>query len=371
MTQYATDLAGIALVASATSLALGLLARATGLSPAIGYILAGVMVGQHTPGPVVDPKVAAELATAVAPVLMLHLGWSVARTRGVSVLVRSVPAAAVPLAVAGGAGWGLGHLLGLDAGAALAFALVLVACGGSLTARGRGSRSPALLDLAIAAPAIVLAGAGFLLPMVNEGPLAVPRMVAASAAIFLSLRILGPGLVAALSRDVPEAGGLVLLVVGLGGAVVATALTGLPLPAGAFVAGLALARVRGGAGACHVHPDPLRAVPRVTLLVCVGALLDPAVLAQQPAAFACAVGIALLGPSLAVRLAGGAPDGAAPAAAASTADRVEVAPTVACVTASAGLLVGPAWDLAIGAALLSCGVLSMLGRQGAAGAQGT
>jgi predicted Kef-type K+ transport protein len=45
MTQYATDLAGIALVASATSLALGLLARATGLSPAIGYVLAGVVVG--------------------------------------------------------------------------------------------------------------------------------------------------------------------------------------------------------------------------------------------------------------------------------------------------------------------------------------
>ena len=371
MTEYATDLTGLALVASATSLALGLLARATGLSPAIGYVFAGMVVGQHTPGPVVDPRMAAELATAVAPLLMLHLGWSIARTGGISVLVGSFPAATVPLAVAGGAGWALGRLLGLDAGDALAFALVLAACGGSLTALGQRSRNPALLDLAIAAPVIVLAGAGFLLPMVIEGPSALPHVVAAWAAIFLSVRILGPGLVAALDRDMPQVGGLVLLVVGLGGAFAATALSGLPLPAGAFAAGLAIAQVRGGASACPVHPDALRALPRVTFLVCVGALLDPAVLVKQPAAFACAVAVALLGPSLAVRLAGGAPDRPAAAAAASTADRVEVAPTIACVAASAGLLVSPVWDLAIGAALLSCGVLSMSGRRGVAGAQGS
>jgi CPA2 family monovalent cation:H+ antiporter-2 len=373
MTQYAMDPAGIVLVASAAALVLGLLARTVGLPPAIGYVLAGVAVGQHTPGPVVDPEGAAKLTAIIAPLLMLHLGWSLGRPQDAGALLRSIPAALIPLAIAGGAGWAVGRLLGLDGGAAFAFALVIAAAGGSLAALGNGPRDRAPLGLAMATPAIVLAGAGLLLPVATEGLSALPRSAAAWAAIFLSLRILGPGLFAVLDRDAPELKAFAVPLLGLGSAIAAAGLAGLPLPVGAFAAGLALARIQGAAEARPMGMDALRAAPRIALLVCVGVLLDPAVLVEQSATLACAVGAALLGPGLATRLAGGASDGHAPAAAApgATSARVEVALTVACVGASVELLAGPAWDLAIGAALLAFVLLSLLGEHEAAGTRGT
>jgi monovalent cation:H+ antiporter-2, CPA2 family len=51
----------IALALSA-ALLFGLIARRLGLSPIVGYLIAGVLIGPHTPGVVGDAKIALTLA---------------------------------------------------------------------------------------------------------------------------------------------------------------------------------------------------------------------------------------------------------------------------------------------------------------------
>ena len=46
----------------AAALALGLLTRRIGLSPIVGYLLAGILVGPHTPGFVANKDLAKEMA---------------------------------------------------------------------------------------------------------------------------------------------------------------------------------------------------------------------------------------------------------------------------------------------------------------------
>jgi len=51
----------IALALSA-ALLFGLLAKRLGLSPIVGYLVAGVVIGPYTPGVVGDAKIASQLA---------------------------------------------------------------------------------------------------------------------------------------------------------------------------------------------------------------------------------------------------------------------------------------------------------------------
>jgi len=53
---------------------LGLLAQRFGLSPIVGYLLAGVLIGEHTPGFRADPKLAHELAEIGVILLMFGVG---------------------------------------------------------------------------------------------------------------------------------------------------------------------------------------------------------------------------------------------------------------------------------------------------------
>ena len=56
------------------ALVLGLLAKRLGLSPIVGYLLAGVLTGPHTPGFVGDAKIAAQLAELGVILLMFGVG---------------------------------------------------------------------------------------------------------------------------------------------------------------------------------------------------------------------------------------------------------------------------------------------------------
>ncbi len=56
------------------ALVFGLLAKRIGLSPIVGYLVAGVAVGPHTPGFVGDAKLAAQLAEIGVILLMFGVG---------------------------------------------------------------------------------------------------------------------------------------------------------------------------------------------------------------------------------------------------------------------------------------------------------
>ena len=56
------------------ALILGYITQRLGLSPILGYLLAGVAVGPHTPGPVADLKVAGQFAEVGVILLMFGVG---------------------------------------------------------------------------------------------------------------------------------------------------------------------------------------------------------------------------------------------------------------------------------------------------------
>src|SRR6478735_11705671 len=70
------DISLITTIALALSAALvfGLLARRFGLSPIVGYLIAGVLIGPHTPGVVGDIKIAGQLSEIGVILLMFGVG---------------------------------------------------------------------------------------------------------------------------------------------------------------------------------------------------------------------------------------------------------------------------------------------------------
>src|SRR5689334_15905881 len=101
----------------------GLGTQRLGLSPIVGYLLAGVAVGPFTPGFVAHPQMAEQLAEIGVILLMFGVGLhfhvddllAVRRVALPGALVQIVVATAVALLVAHAFGWtlGAGLVLGL------------------------------------------------------------------------------------------------------------------------------------------------------------------------------------------------------------------------------------------------------------------
>jgi CPA2 family monovalent cation:H+ antiporter-2 len=91
---------------------LGLFTRRLGLSPIVGYLLAGVLIGPYTPGFVGDIKLASQLAEVGVILLMFGVGLhfhlkDLLRVKGIA-----IPGAVIQSAVATGAAWALFRLFG-------------------------------------------------------------------------------------------------------------------------------------------------------------------------------------------------------------------------------------------------------------------
>jgi CPA2 family monovalent cation:H+ antiporter-2 len=112
----------IALALSA-ALLFGLLAKRIGLSPIVGYLIAGVLIGPYTPGVVGDAKIASQLAEIGVILLMFGVGLhfslkDLLAVRSIAIpgaLVQSTAAtlACMGLAVAIGWSWQNGLILGI------------------------------------------------------------------------------------------------------------------------------------------------------------------------------------------------------------------------------------------------------------------
>ena len=105
----------IATIASGftAALVLGYITQRIGLSPLVGYLLAGVLVGPHTPGFVADAALAEQLAEIGVILLMFGVGLQfhfeeLLAVRGVAVpgaIAQSVVATALGALVAHTFGW--------------------------------------------------------------------------------------------------------------------------------------------------------------------------------------------------------------------------------------------------------------------------
>src|SRR6476620_4934535 len=116
----------------AAALALGYVTQRLGLSPLVGYLLAGVVVGPYTPGFVADRHVAEQLAEVGVILLMFGVGLqlhlddllAVKRVAIPGAIVQSLVATAIGAFVAERAGWGLSA--GIVYGVALSVASTVV-----------------------------------------------------------------------------------------------------------------------------------------------------------------------------------------------------------------------------------------------------
>src|SRR6187402_2991007 len=105
---------------------LGAAAQRIKISPLVGYLLAGVVVGPFTPGFVADQALANELAEIGVILLMFGVGLHFSLKDLLSVKHIAIPGAVVQIAVATAMGAGLAAALGWPIGGDLAMVLTLV-----------------------------------------------------------------------------------------------------------------------------------------------------------------------------------------------------------------------------------------------------
>src|SRR4030095_9598850 len=109
----------------AAALALGFITQRLHLSPIVGYLLAGLIVGPYTPGFVADREVANEFAELGIIPMMFGVGLPFHLKDLLAVRNVAIPGALAQSAVATILGALAGHQLGWTWGASLVFGLAL------------------------------------------------------------------------------------------------------------------------------------------------------------------------------------------------------------------------------------------------------
>src|SRR5688572_801738 len=90
----------------------GLAARSFGLPNIVGYLLAGIVVGPHTPGFVADQHLAKELAEIGVALLMFTIGLHFSLRDLIAVWRIAVPGALIQVSACTAMGTGIGLILG-------------------------------------------------------------------------------------------------------------------------------------------------------------------------------------------------------------------------------------------------------------------
>ncbi|GAB4059813.1 YbaL family putative K(+) efflux transporter [Uliginosibacterium sediminicola] len=294
----------------------GALAYKARLSPLVGYLLAGVVIGPATPGFVADLPLAAELSELGVILLMFGVGLHFSLKDLLSVRAIAIPGAIVQIAVATALGMGLARLLGWHLAGGFVFGLALSVASTVVllralqerrlidTERGRIAVGWLIVeDLAmvlalVLIPALSAAGDG---GSTLYAALGLTLLKLAGFVLFMML--VGRRLIPALLHWVAHTGSrelfsLSVLAVALGVAAGAAWLFGVSFALGAFFAGMILAESTLSHRAAE-ESLPLRDAFAVLFFVSVGMLFDPRILLQAPLAVAATLGIILVGKSLA------------------------------------------------------------------------
>ena len=104
---------------------LGTLAHRLSISPIVGYLLAGVVLGPFTPGLVADTGLASQLADVGVVLLMFGVGLHFSFKDILSVRAIVVPGAIAQVAATTALGAGVAWFLGWGIGAGIVFGLAL------------------------------------------------------------------------------------------------------------------------------------------------------------------------------------------------------------------------------------------------------
>ncbi|MDQ1080878.1 cation:proton antiporter [Pseudoroseomonas cervicalis] len=309
---HAPPLLALLVIALTLAFVFGTIARLLRLPPLIGYLVAGAVVGPHTPGFSADLGFTATLAEVGVGLLLFGVGLHFRAEDLLAVWRVALPGAVAQVAAAGLLGGLAGvALLGLSGAGAFAFGLALAIASTAvatraLEERGRLSGEAGRLALGwlVVQDLIVVLGL-VLLPALSgrgqEGGLAwamlraVGELVAFMALMLLAGRRVLPWALKRVARTGSrELFTLAVVVVALGVAYSATALFHVSFALGAFFAGVVLGESDLGHQAA-AETVPLQRVFAAIFFFSVGMLLDPANLASAPWASAAALLVVLIG----------------------------------------------------------------------------
>ena len=311
------DISLLVTLAGALAIALvcGWITERLGLSTLVGYLIAGIVVGPHTPGFVAD----IELATRLAEIGVILLMFSVGMHFDLDDLLRvrriAIPGAIVQSAVAGVAGWAVARAFGWSNVAGAVFGLSLAVASTAVLTRmlidhGRLSTHGGhvavgwlIVEDVFTVIALVLLPALAGASEARELGMALGGALAKAAAFVALLWLVGRRVlmrfVERIARErSEELLTLAVFVVALGIAAVAAGVFHVSVALGAFFAGLVMGRSRLGPQAA-ASMAPFRDVFSALFFVSVGMLFDPAFLLDEPLKVLATTGIVLVAKPLA------------------------------------------------------------------------
>ena len=354
--------------------AFGLLAQRLRLSPIVGYLLAGVLVGPHTPGYVGDQELGPQLAEIGVILLMFGVGLHFSMRDLMSVRKIAIPGAVVQMAAATAMGWFLGWRLGWPHAQSLIFGLSLSVA--STVVLLRALESARLLDTErgrIAVGWLIVEDLAMVLALVmvpalasttgdgSGNALTALAVTLAKVGGFVALMlIVGRRVLPWVLERVAGTGSrelftLCVLACAMGVAFGASALFGVSFALGAFFAGMLLNESPFGHKAAE-DSLPLRDAFAVLFFVSVGMLFDPMVVIEHPLEVLETLAIIMIGKSIAawavVRMLG-KDNAVALTIAASLAQIGEFSFILLTLAGTLGLITDEARDLVLAGAILS------------------
>ena len=325
---HATPLITLMTIGLGLAFLFGMIASRLRLSPLVGYLIAGVVIGPFTPGYVADGYLAAELAELGVILLMFGVGLHFSLDDLLSVRAIAIPGALGQMAVATLMGVGMGAVMGWSLEAGLVFGLALSVASTVVllralqerhvlqTQKGRIAVGWLIVeDIAMVLALVLLptwaqlradmaaSGAGFSLAQAGQIAWAL-AVTLGKVAVFVALMLLaGKRIIPWMLRRVVHLGSrelfrLCVLAIALGVALGASELFGVSFALGAFFAGMIMAESELSQQAAQ-ETLPLRDAFAVLFFVSVGMLFDPMTLVNSPLAVLGALLIVIVGKSVA------------------------------------------------------------------------
>ncbi|OCW07317.1 portal protein [Brucella melitensis] len=308
----------------------GAIATRLKISPLVGYLLAGVIAGPHTPGFVADQDLILQLAEIGVILLMFGVGLHFSLKDLLSVKAIAVPGALAQIAAAAALGTGLGLALGWDVQAGMGFGLALSTAStvGLLramqerrlidTERGRIAigwlivEDLAMVMALVLLPAIAsvtgraqgMAASDPIVTWLGLGIGGTILLTVAKVVLFIVLMlVVGRKVIPWLLNVVAQTGSrelfrLGVLAIALGVAFGAAHLFGVSFALGAFFAGMVMSESELSHRAAE-ESLPLRDAFAVLFFISVGMLFDPMSLLKDPLPLLGTLAIILIGKSVA------------------------------------------------------------------------
>ena len=301
----------ITTIALALSVALlfGLLAKRLGFSPIVGYLIAGVLIGPHTPGVVGDAKIASELAEIGVILLMFGVGLHFSLKDLLAVRSIAVPGAlgqstaatlaCTALAVAVGWTWQVGLILGIAVSVASTVVLLraLMDRGAVDTPEGHAAVGWLIVEdiitvlVLVLLPPLAATAGGSLWQTIG---LAVLKLALLTAIVMLAGARFVPWLLLRVARlRSRELFTLTVLVMAICVATISYLAFGASLALGAFLGGMVVGQSKVSDQAA-ADVLPMRNVFAILFFVAVGMLFDYHAVIESPGLIVGVLAIILL-----------------------------------------------------------------------------